>query len=238
MYAVIVALSLVAGVAPNAFGATITFSKQAGTIASVSEVRDFRTNGAMMDGMQVTAYFSASGAAAETSEVLSWADIDAVSGGVSGAGWSLRQSGDTFDASWTLNMNGTATASITRLVIDAGTGNSVFDLTRPSMGTSGSSQGRTFSLGEGQRRGLSVTYSDLVALDGQSPVGDLYRRLTIDFQDGALFGPGQSLSFLADTDNILTQSAMMAPVPIPAAAWLFGSGLLGLIMVRRGGRQS
>lgn len=71
---------------------------------------------------------------------------------------------------------------------------------------------------------ITATYSGLIGVAGAAAVGDIYRYLHIDFGQTAFIGQATSaLRFLQDTDNL----ADISPVPVPAAAWLFGSALLG-----------
>ena len=79
----------------------------------------------------------------------------------------------------------------------------------------------------------TVTYSGAIYLKGEnwadSPVGDLYRYLTIDFGTDYFVGStttAKTLTFRADTDK-------MTPVPEPATLLLFATGLAGLAAVGR-----
>jgi hypothetical protein len=78
--------------------------------------------------------------------------------------------------------------------------------------------------------------------DAFSPHDDLYRTVRFIFQDKPIFDPstggltpgtglvsGDFLTFVVDTDFV----SNTAVVPVPAAAWLFGSGLLGLAFAGR-----
>lgn len=57
-----------------------------------------------------------------------------------------------------------------------------------------------------------------------SPEGDLYNTVFIEWDQGGSFL--LSVGSADSDDNV-------APVPLPAAAWLLGSGLFGLIGIRR-----
>ena len=214
------------GASVQAWAASVTVSLEAGSLYSTSAISEEQTTGARMDGLLVTALFSSGG-----SQVLAWADTDLYSGAVTGEGWSLTQSGNTHGSPWKLN---SSTVAITKLVIDAGAGDSVFDVAPwGSPSTLGSSSGAAFELKRPINQwDISILYSDLITLGAKRPVGDLFRQLTIDFADDTLFGPGQTLEFIADTDSLSRPGDLM-PIPLPAAAWLFASGLIGLIGVRR-----
>jgi hypothetical protein len=233
-------------------------SAQAGIVAYIGDpgttnvttaLSTYQTTGYSMDGMTVRAFF-----ADGTSDSATWTGIDQSSGsggalGTNG-GWSLYETGDTFDALWTLH-NGRSSDMI-RLLIDAGAGNTVFDVNYDirlpvyfnrfpdgNKGTPGSENGRLFEVPLNANQNgwptgrepydidhpleppldpldVTATYHDLVALSGQEPVGDLYRRLELQFTSTGLPGlrSGESLSYYTDTDSIL-QPGDITPVPEP-----------------------
>lgn len=207
----------------QAAGAAVSVAFDPGTLQQTTALTGFATTGAMMDGMSVTAYF-----ANGFSDTRAWADIDADSGGVSGTGWSLREDGDTFGGEWTLN--NTSGSSLTRVLIDAGTGDSVFDTTFGSVeGTAGSALGWTFdAVGGGAGLDILATYRDSVALTGFAPVGDLFRRLDIVFRGNGLSSTYGNFKYIADTDN-LQFGGDITPVPAPGAVAL---GTIGLALIQ------
>lgn len=196
-----------------------------GTVNSTTALTGFQTFGDNMDGMSVTAFFGNG-----SSQTLLWADAGFQSGGVSAADWSLNMTGDTFSDNWTLNYSGNS--YIDRILIDAGLGDSVFDTTfNGATGTNGSALGRDFTLvSSSSALDITATYFDAVALTGDSPVGDLFRYLDIDFTNSAGFRG--SLVFKADTDN-LRFGGDITPVPEPEALVLLGLGLLSFCLTRR-----
>lgn len=73
-------------------------------------------------------------------------------------------------------------------------------------------------------------------------LGDLFPLTDLPSEEGAIAGvpmttepfPGQNAAF----DFVTINATNTTVVPVPAAAWLFGSGLLGLVGVARRRRQS
>ncbi|MBX3351556.1 MAG: hypothetical protein KF684_01370 [Phycisphaeraceae bacterium] len=209
---------------------SVSVNFQNGVINTTSGITAFATTGEQMAGMRVTAFFTGGG-----SEVVTWGATGAGAGGAFGAGWSLAQSGDSFSSAWTLS---STAASIDRLLIDAGPGDTVFDTSYFGFfGTDGSAFGRDFTVTGGTGEGLDIiaTYRNAVALTGDAPVGDLFRLLDIDFfTSGVAFGPDRTLTFLADTDNLLF-AGDIRPIPLPTAAGLaaFGMGAVSGASRRR-----
>ena len=198
--------------------AAVNVSYDNSSAYNTTALTGYSTNGAEMDGMAVTAYFLDGG-----SQTLSWADIDSDSGGVAGVGWSLRADGDTFSSSaWTL----TSVLAIDRIFIDAGVGNTVFDINWSGEGSPGSASGRTFTTGAAFD--INATYSGIVSIGGAAPVGDLWRYLDIDFVQNF----SGRMIFGADTDN-MKYAGDITPVPEPAGLALMGLGLLGLLASKR-----
>lgn len=219
------ALLALAILAPMASAGTVTVLFDPGTTNVTTALTGFATDGAMMDGMAVTAVFG-SGAM----ETAFWADTGATSGAASGTGWALSESGDTFGGDWVLT--NTAALGIQKILIDAGVGDTVFDRNF-SPSTAGSASGLTFTLvSDTGDHDVTATYSDLVALSGFSPVGDLYRRLQIEFTNGT-FDSTNTYVFHADTDNLNLPGDLSTAVPLPAPLWLGFTMLGGLGLVRR-----
>jgi len=201
--------------------ASFSLSFDNGSIYAASSIPVYATKGDMMDGMKVTAFFTGGG-----SQVLSWADTGSGSGGVSGTGWSLNESGDTFGNKWTLV---STSKSIDKVFIEGFPGNTVFDINLPSPGTTGSAKGWTvqpYTTGYD----IAAKYTDRVELSGFSPVGDLWQSLSIAFTNNKPLNDGTFL-FVADTDNAL--DLRKVSVPEPSILLLFGAGLVGLGLIRK-----
>ena len=178
-----------------------------------------------MVGMSITAFFSNG-----TTQQIIWGVTGPGTGGALGSSWQLTQAGNTIDFDWTLT-NSTA-LNITRLLIDAGSGNAVFDAIETPPGTPNSGLGFPFT--ETSAVGafsILPTYRDVVALKGNLPVGDIFRLLDLRFTNPEGFAPGNSLTFLADTDR-LGFAGDIAPVPEPGTFVLLTTALVTMLGYR------
>ncbi len=222
---VVILFSAICGslLASSSVQAAVTVAYDAGVTNTTTALTGTGTYGNMMDGMEVTAFFAAGG-----SETAIWADTGSTAGAASGTDWSLSESGDTWSGTWVLS----ATVGITRVLIDAGPGNTVFDTTfGGAFGTDGSASGKSFSVtSDHSNLNIYATYRDAVALGTAAPVGDLYRYLDIEFRDTAFQG---SLGYQSDTDNI-EFAGDIAPLPEPTTLAIWSAlGGLGMIAARR-----
>src|SRR5574343_962079 len=103
--------------------AAVSYANDATNTVSIPGLTGFGTTGAMMSGMTVTATFAGG------TEVAYWGTTGAISGGVSGSGWSISQSDTTYDSPWNFAFAAGTALQLTKLVFNGATGLTVFDRT-------------------------------------------------------------------------------------------------------------
>ena len=216
-----------------------------GTTLETNGISTFVTGGNDMVGMKVTVTFSDG-----SMEMATWMATVGDAGAATGTGWFLSFDGpDTYnsgdvlsDLSHAFQLSNNSGLGIVSVLLNGQPGKTVFDISEPGfagvLGTTNSAFGETFkevadnglggftTTSNGNFTGLNVdvTYRDYVALAGQSPVGDLFARMQIDFTDNGGMLSGTNYFFLADTDNSTTR--LENPVPEPSSMALAALGLL------------
>lgn len=232
------ALLVLFQVASSSTAQMVTVTQDLGITQGTTGIRTSVVTGEHMGGMKVTAIFTSG-----FSQQVDWISLGpgTTAGGAFGTGWSLTESGDTFTSIWflsndnTLGPNGTG-LGITRVLIDAGPGLTVFDRTFNGDGTPGTNPGLDFNVVLGlSTDNILATYRDVVAVIPNAPVGDIFRSLDIQFLNDGGFASGRTdglaLGFQADTDGTDTVLTPFA-VPEPSSLVLFGVAALGLVGYR------
>lgn len=222
---VALALALVMPGQSSAAPVGSSFVSVPGTPFDTAALTGFSTDGALMGGMEVTAFFAGGG-----SETVIWS---AVTESAAGTGWTLSQPNDTFGTPWRLANSSAST--ITSFLIDGLLGNTAFDIVSGPFLSTGSADGRAFSSADASNTteitGATGTYSNQLSVGGVF-FGDLYVRLSVAFTGTGLTS-GNTFSFVADTDNARADRGGIVAVPAPGALALFGVGLVGLGLVGR-----
>ena len=204
------------------------------TVHDVPGVVPGVTSGASMDGMLVTVEFADGTLATDV-----WHDLGLPGAGRAvGVGWNVTQTGDTFGQPWSIAKS-LSHPPLRRLTFNGEPGLTAFDVDmyeRIGVGGCGSyiAAGDDLACSANSERGLrltltsdtlrpTVTYSDVIGINGAAPLGDLFYTMTIDFGRSGM--SDASFFFSQDTDTV----ARPAPVPLPGAAALLalGVGLLG-----------
>ncbi len=190
------AFSCCLGVVNHGYAGTLSVLFDPGTTNVTTAIGNEGISGGDMVGMTVTVFYEMG-----PPETVAW-----VGGGPSGflpsPNLTFTQTFDTLFFPWRLS---NSFMGITRILIDAGPGNAIFDTTTfGGDGTPGSGPGRTLEfLGDITTVPWDcvATYRDEVALTGQPAFGDLFRLLDIEFTNEGGLPAGDSFFFYADTDG-------------------------------------
>lgn len=220
----------------------ITLNYESGVVHETSGFASFSTTGAEMAGMGVHVEYADGG----TYDTV-WQQFGVGSGGVNNSNFFI-QAGQTGTSGYPWALFNPTARSIRSISLDGQPGNTVFDVSFPFgefagfgfIGTAGTSSGREFDLRSlyAIYDGLTVTYSDAVALTGADPVGDIFRRMTIEFASDRLLGSQGYLEFAQDTDSLAFGSVLVpvAPSSVPDGGLtlaMLSAGLVGLAAIAR-----
>jgi hypothetical protein len=213
----------------SSYATSFTVALDPGTtqITTALAAADVAT-GQDMTGMSVTAFFT--GGSLQTA---TWNPTGGPqAGGAFGTNWQLIQSGNTQSPLGPWTLQNSTTLSIERLLIDAGSGNAVFDTSFSGLdGTNLSGAGFSFLPLVNPGLDILATYRDTVALANNAPVGDTFRFLDVAFTNPGRFATGNTLVFIADTDLLATPGDI-APVPEPGTFVLLATALVTMLGYR------
>lgn len=219
--------ALAAGLAPLAAEAQVV-NQDAGTQYNASALTGFQTGGNDMGGMAVRVFFSNGGTSNDV-----WRNLGGGQWGAQTLAFSLTlgAASDTFTSPWTLTNLAVGGPSIVRMVINGAPGGTVFDRTFGNVfGTEDSALGSDFVFSGAGPVGTVATYRNLVGVEGNAPVGDLFETLDVSFGQG--LAGGGSLQYVADTDNVRAGGGVQI-TPEPSTYALMGAGLGALLVVQR-----
>lgn len=205
----------------TASSAAVVINKDLSVTDTIPGLTSFATTGAEMNGLRVTALFSGG-----FTQTLSWATTGGDAGGVSGAGWGLSLEGNSFSEAWLFTMD-QSLGQLLSFTLDASAPGQVtlFDTTfGNAVGTADSSSGTDFSFENCTGCNATALYSNVVAVGGNAPVGDIFHTLQVNFEGGT--GPRTNFSFFQDADN--DSRILVGFVPEPGSAPLAALALLGM----------
>lgn len=242
MNKVLCSLALAAAFAACTAVYAVSYNYDPGVIHETDAFASFSTTGAEMAGMGVHVEYVDGGTHNATLQFLS-----AGNGRVNDGSLFLNI-GNTGNNSYAWLLQNSASRAIHSVSFDGQPGNAVFDVSFPFgqfagfsfVGTPGTSTGREFDLHSIYQiySGVTVTYSDAVALVGADPVGDVFRRMTVEFALNRPLGAQSLIEFRQDTDTLAFGSVLIPVQPAsvpeggPTIAMLC-AGLAGLAATAR-----
>jgi len=222
----------------------VTYNYLPGVVHETDAFASFATTGEQMVGTGIHVEY-ADGSVYDGS----WVKLATGYGGLTNNKIYL-QAGNTSSLSYPWLLYNPTSLSIRSVSLDGQPGSTVFDVAFPFgafggfsyVGTLGTSTGKEFELRSlyAIYDGISITYSDAVAITGADPLGDVFRRMKIEFAANRLLGPQGFIEFNQDTDNLAFGSRLApvkdSPSTVPDGGptlSLFGAGVLGLAAFAR-----
>jgi hypothetical protein len=205
-------------------GQTVNHIAFPGTPQEITDISGFMTTGEDMV-MRVTAHFTPD--LVTTTETVNWVPgaVGSMAGSATGTGWSLTETGDTFDSLWrifgdgpNLQLYGLTLEGFMPSDDPVSLRATVFDRTDPFFGTDGSYRGNDLEpfAFAGDWEHVRVSYIDEVASLADVPAGtkgDIYRAMRLQFGrlvestplpifEPVAFDFNDELLFFQDTDTV------------------------------------
>ena len=202
--------------------AAVTTTFNTGQVHETTGFSGVATTTADMVGVQVSVVFDSGATDQQT-----WTNT-----GVATSNWTISAgTGSTYSSPFQLT--NLTNDPIVSFRINTALTNTAFDANLfPS--TTGTANGRTlleFGSFISASQDVDVSYFDQVQLSGDTPIGDIYAGLEVDFEDGFA---NSTFSFLADTD---TSSSLILPVvtsvPEPSSFAILAALTIGVATRRR-----